>query len=233
MIIAIIPAAGKGIRLKESLPKQFIEIKGVPILVRTILKFENHPQVKGIIISVSPFYKSLIQDFIKKFNITKVINIVEGGETRQKSVYKGVIASPKETEIFLVHDAVRPFVSGEIITKVIEATYKYEIAVPVIPVRDTLSYVEDDLIKKHVKRNNLFHIQTPQGIKAELLLKCLKKAEEEGMNFPDESSLLTYYGYKVFTVEGSFINFKITFKEDLILAEKLIDCKIEESIFSL
>lgn len=228
MIIAIIPAAGKGIRLGEKIPKQFIEIKNIPILIRTVLKFENHPQVQGIIISVDPHYKDFTKELVHRFKLKKVLKIVEGGETRQHSVYNGVRASPQDTQIFLVHDAVRPFVSEKIITKIIEATIQHKAAIPVIPVRDTLNYVENGLVKRCLEKRDLFHVQTPQGIEAKILLSCLERAERDKLTFPDESTLLNYYGYPVFVVEGSFTNFKITFREDLVLAEKLIDCKIEE-----
>lgn len=228
MIIAIIPAAGKGVRLGDKIPKQFIEIKDLPVLIRTVLKFENHPQVQGIVIAVDPHYKDVTEKLVERFKLKKVLKIVEGGETRQHSVYNGVKASPQDTQIFLVHDAVRPLVSQALITKIIEATIQHKAAIPVIPVRDTLNYVENGLVKRYLERKDLFHVQTPQGIEAKILLTCLERAEREKLTFPDESTLLTHYGYPVSVVEGSFINFKITFREDLVLAEKLIDCKIEE-----
>ncbi|QER42433.1 2-C-methyl-D-erythritol 4-phosphate cytidylyltransferase [Thermodesulfobacterium sp. TA1] len=227
MIIAVIPAAGKGERLGEALPKQFLDIKEVPLLIRTLLTFEKCSHVDGIIIATHQAYLDHTKKLIQKFNLKKVLNVVEGGETRQKSVYKAVKVAPLETKVFLVHDAVRPFVSESLIYEVIKATLSYGAAVPAIPVRDTLNLVENRLVKTNIPRKNLFHIQTPQGIKAELLLNCLERALTEGLDFSDESSLLNHFGYPVYVVEGSWLNLKITFKEDLILAEKLIDCKIE------
>ena len=227
MVVAILPAAGKGERLGESLPKQFLDLKGIPLLVRTLLAFEKAPQIDGIIIATHPLYLEHTENLIKSFNLRKVLKIVEGGTTRQRSVYQAVKIAPLETEVFLVHDAVRPFVPESVINRVIEATHSYGASVPAIPVRDTLNLVKDHLVKANVPRENLFLIQTPQGIKANLLKTCLDEAIAQGLEFTDESSLLTYFGHPVYVVEGSWLNFKITFKEDLILAEKLIDCKIE------
>ncbi len=227
MVVAVIPSAGKGERLKAEKPKQFIEIKGVPILVYTLKKFEKHPQIDSIVVSVSPEFIDYTKKLVNYYSFKKVIKIVEGGKTRQESVLKGVRASPEKTQIFLVHDAVRPFVSYKLITKIIETTKEFGAGVPVILVRDTLNKIHDEEIIENVDRTNLFCIQTPQGIKADILRKLLEKAQKENLLFPDESTLLLHYGYKVKPVEGSLLNFKITYPEDLFLAEKLIDCKIE------
>ncbi len=227
MIIAIIPSAGKGKRAKSKKPKQFLEINGIPILIHTLLKFENHPEVNGIILCVSLKYMEFTKKLINSFSLKKILDIVKGGETRQDSVFCGVKASPSETEIFLIHDAVRPFVSPKLITEIIENTKKYGACVPALPIRDTLNKVKEDIIIQNIERNDLFAIQTPQGVKAEILKPLLEKAKNSNLIFYDESSLLLYYGYKVKIVKGSFINFKITYPEDLFLAEKLINCKIE------
>lgn len=227
MIIAIIPSAGKGKRLKSEKPKQFLEINGIPLIIHTLLKFENHPQVDGIIICTSSEYLKFTKNLVDSFSLKKILDIVKGGETRQDSVFCGVKSSPPDTEIFLVHDAVRPFVSSKLISEVIENTKKYGASVPALPVRDTLNKVKEEIIIQNIDRTDLFAIQTPQGIKAKILKTLLEKAKNSNLIFSDESSLLLYYGYEVRIVKGLFINFKITYPEDLFLAEKLIHCKIE------
>lgn len=227
MVIAVIPSAGKGKRLKSEKPKQFLEINGIPLVVYTLLKFENHPEVDGIILCVSLKYMEFTKNLVSSFSFKKILDIVEGGETRQDSVFSGIKASPPETEIFLVHDAVRPFVSSKLISEVIENTKKYGASVPALPIRDTLNKVKDGKIIQNIDRTDLFAIQTPQGIKAKILKTLLEKAKTSNLIFSDESSLLLHYGYKVKIIKGSFINFKITYPEDLFLAEKLIHCKIE------
>jgi len=227
MIVTIIPSAGKGERLKAEKPKQFLEIKGVPLFIYTLLKFEKHPEVEGIVISVSPEYIKFTEKLVHSFRLKKVLEIVEGGKTRQESVFYGVKASPSQTKIFLVHDAVRPFVSLNLISRIIKTTKTFGASVPAIPVRDTLNKVINEKVVENIERTNLFCIQTPQGVKAEILKNVLEIAQKENLIFSDESSLLLHYGYKVKIIKGSFINFKITYPEDFFLAEKLIDHKIE------
>jgi len=228
MIIAVIPSAGKGERLNFKKPKQFLEIKGKPLFIYTLQKFEKHPQIDGIVLSVSSEYIKETEKLISFYNLKKVLKITEGGKTRQESVFKGIEVSPPETEIFLIHDAVRPFVSLALISEVIENTKIFGACVPAIPVRDTLNRVFLREVKENVDRTNLFCIQTPQGIRAKILRHLLERAQKENLIFSDESTLLLHYGYRVRIVDGSFINYKITYPEDLFLAEKLIDCKIED-----
>ncbi|MCD6490177.1 MAG: 2-C-methyl-D-erythritol 4-phosphate cytidylyltransferase [Thermodesulfobacterium sp.] len=227
MIVTVIPSAGKGERLKADKPKQFLEIKGVPLLIYTLLKFEKHPQVDAIILSVSREFIDLTKKLTSSYNLKKVSKIVEGGKTRQESVFNGVKASPPKTEIFLIHDAVRPFISSDLIDKIIKTTKDFGTGIPAIPVRDTLNKVSNKEIIENIDRTGLFCIQTPQGIRADILRDLLEKAQREKLVFSDESTLLLHYGYKAKIVEGFFLNFKITYPEDLFLAEKLIDCKIE------
>ncbi|MCS7279124.1 MAG: 2-C-methyl-D-erythritol 4-phosphate cytidylyltransferase [Thermodesulfobacteriaceae bacterium] len=226
MIVAIIPAAGEGKRVGFTIPKQFFSIKDVPLIIYTLKTFENHPQVDEIIVATSSNYLNYLEKLVIQHRFKKVKKIILGGETRQASVWAGVRAAPYNTEIFLVHDAVRPFISANLITKIIEATLKYQAAIPAIPVRDTLTQVEGGWLKKNFPREGLYQVQTPQGIKAEILRFCLNQAEKENLLFPDESSLLLHFGYFVKMVEGSLLNFKITYPEDLILTQKLMEGKI-------
>ncbi|MDF2953517.1 MAG: 2-C-methyl-D-erythritol 4-phosphate cytidylyltransferase [Thermodesulfobacterium sp.] len=227
MVVAVIPSAGKGERMKANKPKQFLEIKGTPLLIYTLLKFEKHPQVDAVILSVSNEFINFTKKLVSSYNLKKVLKIVEGGKTRQESVFNGVKASPTETEIFLIHDAVRPFISPDLIGKIIKTAKDFGTGIPAIPVRDTLNKVSKEEIIENIDRTGLFCIQTPQGIRADILKDLLEKAQREKLVFSDESTLLLHYGYKAKIVEGSFLNFKITYPEDLFLAEKLIDCKIE------
>ncbi len=228
MIFAVIPSAGRGERLGSKTPKQFLKIKDIPLIIYTIMRFERHPKIQGIVISSSEERIEFVKELVKHYGLKKVYRVVKGGRTRQESVYNGVKACPEETKFILVHDAVRPFVSYELIDRIIDGLKEWDAVVPGIPVRDALSRVEKNFILENVDRTGLFQIQTPQGAGAEVLKKCLELAQKQNLVFPDESSLLLHYGYRVLLVEGSFINYKITYPEDFVLAEKLIDCKIEE-----
>lgn len=222
MVSVLIPCAGKGSRLRAELPKQYLPLKGIPLFIRTLKIFDAHPYCSNIILAISQEYKNYIEENLLKYSIKKVYALTEGGETRQESVYRALLASPKETDIFLIHDVVRPFVSADLITKVIEETKIYSAVIPAIPVRDALIKVQDEFLKRAVNREGLYLVQTPQGVKATLLRETMKRAFHEGLTFPDEGSLLHYYGYRVKIISGTFLNFKITYPEDFLLAEKLI-----------
>jgi 2-C-methyl-D-erythritol 4-phosphate cytidylyltransferase len=235
MIVAIVPSAGKGERFGAETPKQFLKLKGIPILIHTLLKFEKNSLVDEIVVVAPSSYIDFTLNLIKDYGLKKINKVVEGGKTRQESVWKGINAFSENAEIFLIHDAVRPFFSESLINSLVNTllpqikkkTPEFQGVIPAVPVRDTLNLVENQVVKKNIPRENLYHIQTPQAIKADILKLCLQKACKENLFFPDESSLLLYYGYKVKVVKGSFFNLKITYPEDFQLAEKLIDCKIE------
>ncbi len=223
MNIAIIPAAGKGIRFGEKIPKQFILLKGKPIIVHTLEKFEKHPEIHQMVVVTSKAFIPEVEKLRKKFKLKKLVKIVGGGRTRQESVFNGVFSVETcEEDIFLVHDAVRPFVSEKLISKLLEKIKEGDAVIPVLPVRDTLIRAKEGRVVEKINRDEMFLVQTPQVIKAEILKKCLKKAKDLSLEFTDESTLLLHFGIHSLLIEGEIINFKITYKEDLILAEKLI-----------
>ncbi len=222
MVTVIIPCAGKGERFGGKLPKQYLELKGIPLFIRTVLAFEKHSQCDAIVLAVEKNFLKYVEEKIREFGLKKIFAITTGGKTRQESVYQGVLSSPKDTEIFLVHDAVRPLVNEALISKVIEEARVFQAVIPAIPVRDALIRAEDNFLKSPLSREGLYLVQTPQAIKAEILKECLFKAQKEGLTFLDEGSLLHHYGYKVKITSGYIFNIKITYPDDLILAERLI-----------
>ncbi len=222
MITVIIPCAGKGERFGKELPKQFLPLRGVPIFLRTLLAFEKHPQCDLIILGINNAFKEYVYELLKERPFKKLYKIIEGGETRQETVFKALLEAPEETEIFLIHDAVRPLVEEELITKVIEGVKIENAVIPGILVRDALVREEEGYIREPLDRTKVYQVQTPQAFRASLLREAINRATAEGLIFPDEGSLLHYYGYKVKIIGGSFLNFKITYPEDFLLAEKLI-----------
>lgn len=222
MVTVIIPCAGRGERFGAEIPKQYLTLKGLPIFVRSLLAFEKHPLCDHIILGVNSDYLEKVQKILKEFSFKKIYRVVEGGETRQDTVYKALLEAPENTEIFLVHDAVRPLINQELISRVIELAKIEKGVIPVIPVRDALIRGKNGYVIESLDRTNLYQVQTPQAIQANILKETLEKAFSEGKIFPDEGSLLHHYGYKVRIIEGSLENFKITFSEDLVIAEKII-----------
>ena len=234
-VVVIIPAAGLGTRMasapsakgkKPAPSKQFAELAGTPILIHTLQKFAASPQVAEIYIALranemDAFRKRLEkeQDLTKKR-----IQIVEGGEHRQQSVGNAIAAiSAAPDDIVLVHDAVRPFVTEEIIHDVIQAAQKYGAAIAGVPAVDTVKQVERTaegaLITATVPRERVVMAQTPQGFRYDVLKKAFDEATADGFLGTDEASIVERSGHEVAVVMGSPRNIKITTPADLELAE--------------
>lgn len=231
-VIAIIPAAGLGTRMGsvsataqgKAPSKQFLTIAGAPILVHTLRKFEDSPQVDEICMAMRPQEGDGFLADIAKHGFKKPIRVVEGGEHRQQSVANALRAvQAQEDDIVLVHDAVRPFVDSETIIGVIEAVKKYGAAIAGMPAVDTIKQVERTadgaLIRATIPREVLVQAQTPQGFRFGLLKKAFDAAESEGFLGTDEASLLEHIGQDVHVVMGSPRNIKITTPSDLDIAE--------------
>ncbi len=221
MISVILAGGGRGKRIGKKVPKSFLKINRKYLFLYSLEKFNSLSEVKEIILilpgeRITPDLKNKL---MKRFS--KLKNIVEGGRERQDSVYKGLKYIDKNTDIILVHDIARPFVSKKLIKKVIEGTKKYRACIPVIPSTDTLKIVEDNFVKKTLEREKIFRVQTPQGFLREILLKAYRKAKEKKIKCSDDSQLVENTGIRVYTVEGERENIKITFPIDLKIAKKL------------
>jgi 2-C-methyl-D-erythritol 4-phosphate cytidylyltransferase len=232
-VFAIIPAAGLGTRMaspstKKGPPsKQFKELGGVPILVHTLRKFAGNAAVHEIVIAlrkneIDGFREQLEKQFPKIER--KHVRMVEGGDHRQNSVANALAAIAAEADdIVLVHDAVRPFVTGEIIIGVIEAAQKKGAAIAGWPAVDTVKQVdrtsEGALITATIPRERVVMAQTPQGFRYSILKKAFDEAAADGFVGTDEASLIERSGQPVAVVMGSPRNIKITTPADMELAE--------------
>ncbi len=235
-VFVIVPAAGLGTRMappsaatarKKASSKQFKELGGVPVLVHTLRKFAATSAVYEIIVAlrsdeISGFRKQVETQFPEILN--KRLQIVEGGEHRQDSVASALACTAADPEdIVLVHDAVRPFVTPEIISKVTEAAHHYGAAIAGWPAVDTVKQVERTadgaLIKATIPRASVVMAQTPQGFRYSILKKAFDDAASDGFLGTDEASLIERAGLPVFVVMGSPRNIKITTPADMELAE--------------
>lgn len=219
-ITAIVPAAGIGSRMKHSVPKQYLMLHHKTVIEHTIDKLLSHPDIQSIIIAIQEndaIFATL--PFIKH----PKIRIVNGGNTRAESVLSGLNAIENEqTHFALVHDAARPCVQLNDIDKVISAAFHSPAgAILAQPIADTIKHVQSDTmhIEKTVPRNLLWRAQTPQCFPAKLLKTCLQTALNAHAIITDESSALEYCGYSPLIVEGRSDNIKITWQDDLALAE--------------
>lgn len=235
-VIVIIPAAGLGTRMasapsakgkKPAASKQFTELAGTPILIHTLRQFAASSQVTEICIAlraneIDGFRGRLEKD--AKDVLKKKLHLVEGGEHRQHSVANALAAiSAAPDDIVLVHDAVRPFVTEEIIHDVIRAVQKYGAAIAAVPAVDTIKEVkrtaEGALITATIPREHIVMAQTPQGFRYGVLKKAFDEATADGFIATDEASLVERSGHEVAVVMGSHRNLKITTPADLELAE--------------
>jgi 2-C-methyl-D-erythritol 4-phosphate cytidylyltransferase len=219
--IAIIPAGGKGLRSGLATPKQYLKVNGKPIIVYTLLTFQKNKLVDRIIISAKPEYFNLLIGIIKKHRLSKVTLIVEGGNTRQDSVYNAVQLSGAEAkDLLVVHDAARALLPDVVLTSAIETAKKKGNALVCIKAKDTL-IKGSKTVDEYLNRDEVYYVQTPQIFKYNELQSALRKARKENFIGTDESMLIKRIGKKVNLVEGSVFNFKITTKADVELFRKL------------
>jgi len=245
-VVVIIPAAGLGTRMapvpvgargkqKKSAPsKQFTELGGTPILIHTLRKFAAVDAVSEIWIAlreneIAGFrgrLESEAKDGLNKDLLNRKVELVVGGEHRQQSVesaLNAVAAAAQDDDIVLVHDAVRPLVTREIIQEVIEAAKKYGAAIAGLPAVDTVKQVERTaegaLIKATLPRAGVVMAQTPQGFRYSVIKKAFDEASADGFLGTDEASLVERSGHEVAVVMGSPRNIKITTPADMELAE--------------
>jgi 2-C-methyl-D-erythritol 4-phosphate cytidylyltransferase len=218
----IIVAGGQGSRMKSDIPKQYLAVKGVPIIIRAIQCFLNYKSEIRIIVCVHPSYKAHMETLIKTFNLSHLsIQITHGGDTRFQSVKNGLqLITEEETAIVGIHDAARPFVSKLTIEQCFETARIKGNAVPCMPVNESLRKISNN-INHSVNRNEYKVIQTPQCFD----LFKIKKAFEQEYNtgFTDDATVLESTGETIHLVEGNPENIKITSPFDLILAEALVE----------
>ena len=218
---AIIPAAGRGKRIGASVPKQFLEIQGKPLLHHTLTVFASCKLIDYVVLVMPRAdVDEMGEDWLNKYEIVR--EVVVGGEKRQDSVYNGFNSLEEGTDIVVVHDGVRPFTTPQMITATVEAAQQYGAAITAIPVSDTVKQAADGFVKQTVSRDGLWRVQTPQAFQCGLLQQAFKKAKKDSYYGTDEGSLVEYLGERVKIVPGSELNIKITRKEDLVLGESLL-----------
>ena len=224
-IVAILPAAGLGTRMGAGAPKQFLELDGVPILILTLRRIAACPLVTSIIVATRGDEIARLESLIQKEKFNQDVRVVKGGDTRQDSVGQALQLVPSETDLILIHDAVRPFVTVDQITRVVEAARRCKAAILGIPAMDTVKEVKraslpEDvaLITATVPRERVVLAQTPQVFEAKLLKEAFAQAMAEGINASDEAGLIEKLGHDVHVVLGAERNIKITKPSDMDLA---------------
>ncbi len=222
--VVIIPAGGVGKRFGSDLPKQFIEIDSVPVIIHTLRIFEEINDVEAVILSVHSEWFTYTKELIQKYNITKVAEIVIGGLERQDSVNHALrTKSVEEAEIVLVHDAVRPFVTRELVQKVIDTAEEVGAVIPAVRPNETIKEVtHKNMVVKTIDRSKLYLAQTPQGFWQDIIMNAYTQAANASFMGTDSASLVEFIGYKVTVIDGEDTNIKITNQLDLKIGEMII-----------
>jgi 2-C-methyl-D-erythritol 4-phosphate cytidylyltransferase len=224
-IAAILPAAGLGTRMGAETPKQFLELEGVPIVIHSVRRIASCALVTDIIIATRGDVVASLEVRVRAEKFKQTVRVVKGGDSRQDSVALALKEVPADTEIVLVHDAVRPFVTTEQIARVIEEARRCQAAILGIPAMDTVKEVKraslpEDvaLIIGTIPRERVVLAQTPQAFATKLIREAFERAGADGVNASDEAGLVERIGHDVHVVLGSERNIKITRPADMELA---------------
>jgi len=228
MNIAIIPAAGSGSRLGGEVPKQFVEIAGAPILIHTIRRFDECPDIDRIFVALASEMHSF-EARVQQFGIRKPVIFVSGGAERSESIRNALDAAEDlSVEIVVVHDAVRPLVAVELISAVLAKARQTGAAIAAQPATDTIKEVVDGHIVRTLDRRQIFRAQTPQAFRYDLLRHANEEARKAGLPpelLTDDAMLVERLGHPVGIVEGPAGNMKITTAEDLAFARVLLESR--------
>lgn len=220
-VSVIVVAAGSSTRM-NGINKQTALLCGVPLIIRTLMRFEKCSKISNIILVVKPDELFSMQQLADGYSIKKLSDIVCGGESRQQSVKNGLERLPENAETVLIHDGARPFVTDEIICSVISALSTHNAVTCAVKLKDTVKRVDENgNVLSTPDRNTLVAVQTPQGVNVSDYRAALESSVDLG-RFTDDMSVMEAAGHKPFTVPGSYENIKVTTPEDIALAEYLI-----------
>lgn len=220
MVNALIFAGGAGERMNSGdIPKQFLKVDGVPIIIRTISYFESHIQVDKIVVVCLESWMEEFQQELKEYEIKKIVNILPGGQTGFQSIHIGLEylqGIMNEDDIVLICDGVRPCLTEELITKCIENAAIYGSAIPVTPSIDSVLYSEDgQLCVKNISRKKIFITQAPQGYLMKEIMIAHAEAIRKGIESVSSADLMIELGREVRLFQGIRENIKVTTIEDL------------------
>lgn len=217
--IAVIVAGGRGSRMGNELPKQFLLLEGKPILFYAIDAFYRCFPDIIINLVIPEHYKEYTKELLHRYGYLNKIHIIQGGETRFHSVKNG-IAAAQNNDIIFVHDAVRCLISKQLIERCFEMATEKGTALPVIPIRDSIRRVLSNGSSQAVSREELYAVQTPQTFKASILMPAYNV--DFSQDFTDEATVVEKAGFQIHMVKGEEQNIKITYPDDLLYAKMIL-----------
>lgn len=240
MNLGVIFAGGCGTRMNtKSKPKQFLDLNGKPIIVYTIELFDNHPQIDGIVVVCIEPWIPYLKKMIRKFEITKVVRIVPGGNSGQESIYNGLCAAEdftkeknEQNSIVLIHDGVRPLITEETITANIAKVKECGSCITTVPAIETVIIDNHDGTLAIPKRSDCLMARAPQSFYLKDILEAHRRSQAEGKTeFIDSCSLMSHYGYKLGLVQGPMENIKITTPTDYFVLRAMVEVHENQQIF--
>lgn len=221
-IVAIVPSAGLGQRFGPDKNKPFYPLLGKPVCVWSLEILQGIGEITEIIPVLKEADMEAGAEVFERYNLSKIRKIAPGGRERQDSVYNGLKAVKGKADIVLIHDGARPLIETGIVRRALNSISGFEGVVVGVPVKDTIKEVSGSLIKKTLKRDAIWAVQTPQVFLYSSLMKAYQQAMREEFYSTDDSALIERNGGKVKMVEGSYSNIKITTPDDIIVAELVL-----------
>jgi 2-C-methyl-D-erythritol 4-phosphate cytidylyltransferase len=219
-VVVLIPAGGVGLRLGLRTPKQFLRIGRGAILATTLRHFTRHPAVRAVVIAAPAAHLARTRALTAQLRGRVTVDVVEGGATRQESVWRALQAAPADAPIVLVHDAVRPFITPTLIDAIRVGAEAHGAVLCALPIVETVKRVVDGVVESTLDRSTLWAVQTPQGFRAALLREAHEKAIRDGIVGTDDAMLVERLGHPVRVVPGLAVNVKITTPADLRAARR-------------
>lgn len=221
---AIIVAAGRGTRMASHENKLFIKIHGRPVIAHTWAIFNNHPEIDHIVLVINNTLHDAFNDIAAIAGFKKSFSLVQGGNERQDSVWSGLNAVPESSDTVVIHDGARPLVSNTLISDTIHAAKTFGAAVAAQPVPDTIKESTDgNFISRHLERNTLWAVQTPQTFKITIIKQALSKVFESGLSVTDDTAACALIDQQVKLVESQSPNPKLTRPQDVEYITSLLN----------
>lgn len=234
-VTAIVPAAGSGSRFDIKRNKSLYTFMGKPLLIWTLQVLEGVEEIKEIVPVVKQEDMTTTYDLVEQYKITKVKKIIQGGQERQDSVYNALKSLDSDTHLVLIHDGARPLIESQLVKKMISELMLMQSGIDGIvtgvPIKDTVKEIEklysgDNIenmfVRKTLRRDMLWAIQTPQIFFFDKILAAYENSKKDNFYATDDSALLEKYGGRIRVITGSYRNIKITTPEDIKIAEALL-----------
>ena len=217
-VYTIVPAAGSAVRMGLGYSKAYLDISGVPLLVRTLRSLLKSHHIDSVTVAVRPNEVDLcVREIVRKYSLQDEVSVIGGGEKRQHTVGELLLRIPADRDIVLIHDGGRPFVSEHLIGDVLAGAVKWGAALAAIPATDTVKISDDggETVTATIRRERVYLAQTPQAFHRDLILAAHKRAMKGSFSATDDASLIEETGHEVRLVEGDPRNIKITTVDDL------------------